>query len=232
MKRAISLVLALVLCLSLCACGNADSKNTETTVPSATTEPQIETTMETKPAITAETVAGTYKTTMWFIDETITLNSNTSYISSDGSKGTFSVTPNGVITLDPVDSSSADRVFQYSDNTLIDYKDWVFDKDDEFGLAFSPDENGLTEQTFQDCLINGRMPGSKHNWFALFLKKDGTFELRQGYRGYSSLDIKEKCTGTYSATDSSLVLSYEGQEYTMLVSSSKVIQFHIFEKIG
>lgn len=229
MKRTLSLVLVLVLCIGLCAC---TSGNTEDTVPTGTAEPQVETTEETKEVLTAESVAGTYKTTMWFLDETITLNGNTTYTSSNGSKGTFSVTPNGIITLDPVDSSSADRVFQYSENTLIDYKDWVFEEDDEFGLVFSPDENGLTEQTFQDCLINGRMPGSKHNWFALLLKKDGTFELRQGYRGYSSLDIKDKFNGTYTSTGSNLVLTYEGQEYTMLIANNRFIQFHILEKVG
>ena len=224
MKKAISMLLALVLCLSLCACS--------ATQPGGTTEPQVETAEETKEVLTAESVAGIYKTTMWFLDETITLNSNTSYTSSNGSKGTFSVTPNGIITLDPVDSSSADRTFRYSENALIDYENWVFDEDDEFGLVFSPNANGLTEQTFQDCVINGRMPGSKYNWFALLLKRDGTFELRQGYRGYSSLDVMEECNGTYTSTGSNLVLTYEGQEYTMLIANNRFIQFHILEKVG
>ena len=224
MKKALSLILALVLCLSLCACGGNNAETVEGTDP-------VETTTEPQKEITAELVAGSYKTTMWFLDETITLNSNTTYTSSNGSKGTFSVANNGIITLDPVDSSSADRTFQYTEDGLIDYKDWVFEEDDEFGLVFTPDENGLTEQTFQDCLINGKMPGCKYNWFALLLKMDGSFELRTGNRGMTTLDIADKFNGTYEYSDSKLTLTYEGQEYTMLVSNNNFILFHIYERI-
>ena len=114
---------------------------------------------------------------------------------------------------------------------MIDYKDWVFEEDDEFGLVFTPDENGLTEQTFQDCLINGKMPGCKYNWFALLLKMDGSFELRTGNRGMTTLDIADKFNGTYEYSDSKLTLTYEGQEYTMLVSNNNFILFHIYERI-
>ena len=88
MKKALSLILVLVLCLSLCACAGGNAKNTEST---QTTTAPIETTTELQPELTAASVAGTYKTTMWFLDETITLNSNTTYTSSNGSKGTFTI---------------------------------------------------------------------------------------------------------------------------------------------
>lgn len=221
MKKVLSLLLTLAICLSLWACGGEKSvenaENTEKT--------------ETKKEITVETVAGTYKTTMWFLDETITLNSNTTYISSNGGKGTFTVTKEGLVCLDPVDSSSADRIFRYTDGGLRDFEDWVFEEDDEFGLVFTPDEKGLTEQTFQECVINSRMPASKYNWFALILKMDGSFELRTGYRGMTSIDIKETFNGTYSYSDSQLKLTYEGREYIMPVGENGFIQFNVFEKI-
>ena len=168
---------------------------------------------------------------MWFIDETITLNSNTTYTSSDGSKGTFSISESGIIGLNPVDSSSADRRFRYTEDGLIDFDDWVFEKDEEFGLVFTPNENGLTEQTFEDCVINGKLPGCDYNWFVLFLKMDGSFELRTGKRYITSIDIKDVFNGTYTYSDSKLTLSYDGQEYTMLVGDNSFIQFHILKKI-
>ena len=231
MKKALALILALVICLSVCACDSNKTNDTDDTKTVENTTEPIENTTESKKELTAESVAGTYKTTMWFLDETITLNSNTTYTSSNGSKGTFSIISSNIIVLKPVDNPSAERRFRYTEDGLIDFDDWIFEKDEEFGLVFTPNENGLTEQTFEDCLINGKLPGCDYNWFVLLLKMDGSFELRTGKRYTTSIDIKDVFNGTYTYTDSKLTLSYDGQEYTMLVGDNSFIQFHILEKI-
>ena len=224
MKKILSLTLALLLCLSLCACTTAPTANAPETTEAPTEAPTE--------ALTTESIAGTYKTTLWFLDETLTLNPNTSYTSTDGTKGTYSIYSVRTVIFDPVADSDPDRQYIYTGESLLDTTDWVFDEDDEFGLAFSPDANGLTEQVFQDCVINGRIPGCKYGWIALILEKDGSFELRVGNRYTTSIDIAETFEGTYSYADSKLVLTYDGQDYPLTVSQNGQINFLEFRKVA
>ena len=227
MKRTIVFLLALLLCLSLCACSTEDPTPTvsETEAPTEATEVPTET-------VSAESIAGTYKTALWFLDETITLNPNTSYTSTDGTKGTYSIYGARTVIIDPVYDSDPDRQYIFTGDSLLDTTGWVFDEDDEFGLAFSPDTNGFTTQTFQDCVIGGKMPGCKYSWIALILENDGSFELRLGDRYTTSLDIAETFDGTYAYADSVLTLTYEGQDYPLSVSKNGQINFLEFHKVA
>ena len=223
MKRILILSLTLLLLLGLCACGAQEPEPapTEAEVTEAPTE-----------ALTEESVAGTYESTLWFLDETITLNPNTSYTSSDGTKGTYSIYSARTVIMDPVYDSDPDRQYIFTGDSLLDTTGWVFDEDDEFGLAFSPDANGMTSQTFQDCIIGGKMPGSKSGWIALILENDGSFELRLGDRYTTSIDIAETFEGTYSYADSILTLSYDGQDYPLSVTDDGRIMFLEYRKVA
>ena len=69
MKRALSFILAVLLCAGLCACGDEEATVDRGTTPATTIE---------KPPVPtdAKDVAGTYKSRLWFLDHTITLNEN------------------------------------------------------------------------------------------------------------------------------------------------------------
>jgi uncharacterized lipoprotein YehR (DUF1307 family) len=214
MKKALSLILALVLCLSLCACGGGND---------APKTPVKET-------ITAESLAGTYKATLWFIDHSITLNANTSYDFGDTEKGTFKLDGNNVDFYNK--EGFVNRQYFAEANYIYQIDTaWVFDKDEEYGLAFSPDENGMADQTFVSEMLNTNMPGCDYSKIVLDLNTDGSFVLSLGHRTRTTAEITKSFEGTYVSDDSAITLTYDGQDYVMILNNSNHIHFMAYEKI-
>lgn len=202
MKKIFSLLLVLTMVFSLCACGG--NKTVDLT--------------------------GTYKTRMWFLDGTIVLNENTT-CEIPGDKGTF-VTEGDKLTFTSKDNSYQKEEFAIETGYIYDTNDsWYFDKDEEYGLAFSPNDNGFTDQSFEACVINDEVGGSPYSWLYLDLNADGTYILKVGIREMTSLDVLETYEGTYTSDDSTLTLTYNGQEYTMLVNDNSQIIFLIYDKV-
>lgn len=210
MKKYLALLLiAVVLCFSLVACGGGK--------------------------ITEETLAGTYKSRLWFLDETITLNSNTTYDSDSygkEGKGTFEFYNNNkYICLKPYAKYPPNM--RVTNDYIYESSYWHFEEDSEYGLKFSPDENGMTDQTFDYCIVDAIMPGSNnYNRIILDLNKDGTFEIKLGYRGYTADIIGETYNGTYSSDSSTLTLKYEGKDYPLYIKSDGYISFIIYDKVA
>jgi hypothetical protein len=210
MKKYLALLLiAVVLCFSLVACGGGK--------------------------ITEETLAGTYKSRLWFLDETITLNSNTTYDSDSygkEGKGTFEFYNNSnYICLKPYAKYPPNM--KVTNDYIYESSYWHFEEDSEYGLKFSPDENGMTDQTFDYCIVDAIMPGSNNfNRIILDLNKDGTFEIKLGYRGYTADIIGETYNGTYSSDSSTLTLKYEGKDYPLYIKSDGYISFIIYDKVA
>lgn len=221
MKKALSLLLALVMCLSLCACGGG---NETPETPEATTEAPT-----TPESITAESLAGTYKTRLWFLNHTITLNANTSYDFGADEKGTFKLDENAIALNSKNENRT--RRFVAGDNCIYTFESWRFDKDKEYGLAFSPDANGMADQTFEACVLNSNMPGCGYNWICLDLNTNGSFVLKLGNRTTTSLDVAETFEGTYTSDTSSLTLTYNGQSYPLILNNANHINFFIYDKV-
>lgn len=215
MKKLLALLLVSIMMSSLCACNNNST---------STTEPVVE------EEITAETVAGNYKTRMWFLDESIVLNGNNTY-DFGNKKGTFEI-DNKTLTLTSKDNEYDKEEFSVEKGYIYDTEDsWYFDADEEYGLVFSPDKNGFSDQSFEACVINGDVGGTDYSWVFLNLNEDGTFTIDLGIRETTSLDILETYEGTYISDDSTLTLTYDGKEYPMLINEKNQIIFLIYDKV-
>jgi len=234
MKKSISLLLALVMCLSLCACGGDNSNTPDTPeTTEATQAPTAEATTEptTEPtSITAETLAGTYKANLWFLDHTITLNANTSYDFGTTEKGTFKLDGNSIDFYNK--EGFVNRQYLAGENCIYQVETaWVFDKDEDYGLSFSPDENGLADQTFVARMVDTNMPGCDFSQIVLDLNTDGSFVLSLGHRTSITADITESFEGTYNSDDSAITLTYNGQDYLLILNDSNHIHFMVYDKI-
>jgi hypothetical protein len=115
---------------------------------------------------------------------------------------------------------------------IYDVESWIFEEDEEYGLKFSPDENGIADQTFEACILNSSIPGSKYNRIFLDLNTDGSFEIKLGYRSYSTASIEETFKGTYSSDTASITLKYEGNDYPLYINKDGSISFIIYDKVA
>ena len=161
MKRITALLLALVMCFALCACGSTPDPN-----------------------LKEEDLAGTWSPSLWFLSTQLKLNSDGTYDYGE-EKGTFGVLINNV-TLSPR-HSNANHDYVYSEGYLYSTR-FSFDEDEEYGRAFSPDENGMASQKFSCNLGDGLMfdPALVENSIELTLYNDGTFSIFTSVFRYSS----------------------------------------------
>ena len=207
-------VFMILLSFSLGACGdaNSDTPDTSETIP-----------------VTVESLAGTYSADLWFLDHTITLNENTSYDFGTTEKGTFELEENHIDFYNR--EGFVNRQYVAEGNYIYQVETaWVFEKDDEYGLAFSPDENGMADQTFTAKQIDTNMPGCDYSQIVLDLNADGTFALKLGHRSSTTADITESFEGTYTSNDSTITLTYKGQDYLLILNDSNHIHFMVYEK--
>lgn len=218
------------MALSLCACGN--SGNTPTDTPNPTGTPNDTQTAEPSNAtedITAESLAGTYKANLWFIDHSITLNANTTYDFGTTEKGTFKLDENAIDFYNK--EGYVNRQYLAGENCIYSIDEsWVFDGDEDYNLAFSPDENGMADQTFIGNSLDA-IPGCDYNWIVLDLNTDGSFALNLGNRSNTAVDVAETFEGTYTSHDSTLILTYDGQDYPLILNDSNQICFLVYNKI-
>lgn len=232
MKKKASLLLALVICLVLCACGGSqEAPATEPTeTPTEVTTEATEASTESVEVLSAESVAGTYKANLWFLDHTITLNANTSYDFGTTEKGTFKLNGNCIDFYNK--EGFVNRQYLAGENCIFQVETaWVFDKDEDYGLAFSPDGNGMAEQTFVARMVDTNMPGCDFSQIVLDLNTDGSFVLSLGHRSSTTADITESFEGTYTSNDSAITLTYNGQDYLMILNDSNQIHFMVYNKI-
>lgn len=211
MKRITALLLALVMCFALCACGSTPDPN-----------------------LKEEDLSGTWSPSLWFLSTQLKLNSDGTYDYGE-EKGTFGVLINNV-TLSPR-HSNANHDYVYSEGYLYSTR-FSFDEDEEYGRAFSPDENGMASQKFSCNLGDGLMfdPALVENSIELTLYNDGTFSIFTSVFRYSSslgyyFNDKPFTTykGTYKYTAPILTLTYDETDYPLIVKDG-VIYFLTFSK--
>ncbi len=236
MKKLLLILLALTMCVSMCACGNdgqTNNKNNTTVnktndVSNSNNKSSVsgKTSSENENLEIGELV-GTWNTSLWFFDSTLKINSNTTY-TYGLENGTVSITEQGFKLTDR--SGMYNTSFGISGDYIYECGH-DFDKDLEFGLAFSPDANGKTDQTFNYTILNVSTIDTSYsaNSIELDLDSDGKFKITTGRRSYSSFTKKDEFKGTYSFDGSILSLKYNGKGYPLVVKDG-VIYFHVFKK--
>ena len=231
MKKILSVLTVFVLstaCLFGCF-SSPESQSTKLTYPSTNSNSTTANTtvVTTPPEPTVDSLAGDYRATLWFLDLGITLNTNATFDYSFGAKGTISIeSDNGKVWLKRTDYRN--EVMRISGDYLY-LCQWELDEDNDYGAPFSPDANGMTDQTFEACILNEDMPGCDYNRLILDLNFDGTYELKLCSRTYSSSSVGETYNGTYSYQDGLLTLEYNGSTYDMVVVDG-IIYTIVFER--
>lgn len=215
MKKIVILFLAGIICLSICACDNG-------------TENQVDTTNEIK---TEADVAGTYKSVGLYFDAEYHLNTNTTFDiingkQSNGTQGTYIVDYENNVSLKPTDSSKLTINEEGNLYYIEGFMD-CFEKDEEYGLKPTFDENGRSKQTFR------RLYGDTNYSYeiGLNLNDDGTYSGK--YKKITNVgliyDIDNTYEGTYKFENDILWLNYKGKDYPMLFVKDK-LYFDIIEK--
>ena len=204
MKKALSVFLVLMLCLSLCACGGGKT----------------------------EEVAGTYKSISLFLDNTYQLNENGTYDKSPSVKGTYKTGSNGGFALSQ-NNSSSEEIFAKKENyyyrtNLI----CCFEKDDEYGLEATFDKNGRSNQSFTANYETINQTSMLVKTLGLILNEDGTYKLNdmQVYITQGKVVAKETFEGTYKFENDILWLNNNNKDYPLLLVKGK-LYFDILEKI-
>jgi len=231
MKKLFITLLALTMCLAMLAC---ESKVDDTpsyvysNTPSDVQDnsSQAQSAPSVKP-LTINDITGTWNSSLWFFDSSIVINANTTY-EHGLDKGTVAFLDETTFQLNPryVDVAP---VFKYHEGYIYQ-KNHCFDKDMDYGLSFSPDVNGRTDQTFNYAILNSKIDSSSGcNCIYLDLDSDGKYTLTTGTRTYSSFIKDKEYIGTYTYSDSILELYYNGRTYPLIVADG-IIYFHVFEK--
>ena len=220
MRKLFALLLAATVCFALFGCSrNEAPKATEPAVPVTNGAEKL-----TDP-ITLEGLTGTYKSRLWFLKETLVINEDYTYTLGDVS-GDFSL-EDKYLTLQ---TENGTRSFIAGKNCIYTYESWHFDADEDSGVTFSPDQNGLTDQSFVGHIPEGNIPGSNYNYIFLDLDSDGNFTLQVGSKAQSDITIAESFQGTYFCKNSTLLLTYNGENYPLIMNNANYIFFLTYDK--
>ncbi len=220
MKKLIALLL--FLCLNLCACGENPKP------PAAPTAPVTNGSEKLKEPVSVESLAGTYKSRLWFLDHTVTFNADGTYSFGDDESGTYSLADK-YLTLSTETASSGLIV---GNNCIYSFTSWHFDADVDSGVTFSPDHQGLTDQAFEGHIPDGNLPGCDYNYIFLDLQSDGTFTLQVGTKTAATVTVAESFVGTYFCRNATLMLTYNGEDYPLIMNNANYIFFFIYDKVA
>lgn len=239
MKKLLALVLAAAMAFSLVACGG-DGGTGDTNTPStgngditSTDMPSgggEDSTPEETPENEEREVPGVYEHISLFLNSTYEWHENGSYDrTSPDEKGTYTVSDKGDVIMSENGGSGGDTYTPYGDYYYRSNLICGFEKDDEYGLAPSFDENGRSTQTF-DAFYE-RITNDQHHYLVFTMNEDGTFILKDMIRSNTKGIVDEGDTfeGEYIFNDDILTLKWNGIEVPFLYIDGK-IYFDIIEK--
>lgn len=235
MKKLLVLMLAAALALSLVACGGGgdNPQNSGSTPPpnAETTQPGADIPPEETPGEDEERdVTGTYENISLFLTSTYEWRENGSYDKTNpDEKGTYVVSDKGDVIMSENRGSGGDTFTPYGDYYYRSNLICGFEKDNEYGLAPSFDENGRSSQTF-DAFYE-RITNDQHHYLVFTMNEDGTFILKDMIRSNTQGIVDEGDTfeGEYVLNDDILTLKWNGIEVPFLYIDGK-IYFDIIEK--
>ena len=190
-----------------------------------------------------ELESGTYKSPSIF-DTTFKFNEN----------GTYEVTAPEQMGNSHKGTYSADGdsyVLKGVNNQFIIYlgqKDGIFylynsagfnttfdDGDTEYGLKFTVDKDGRTDQKFEDSFLEGSTAGRYHV-FSIDFNTDGTclvhFYVAKSYYNQDEKLIEYKYEGTYTVDGSIVNLKYNGEEHPLVIDGEdgELLHFYTLKK--
>ncbi|MBR4863549.1 MAG: hypothetical protein IKU07_03155 [Oscillospiraceae bacterium] len=222
MKKLFILLLAVTLCFALFGCGKEEAP--KVTVPDIPVTNGAEKLTD---PVAAAAIAGTYKPRLWFLEETLTVNEDYTYTLNTES-GSFTL-EDKYITLQ---AESGNRSFIVGKDCIYTFESWHFDADEESGVTFSPDRNGLTDQSFTGHMPEGNIPGCGYDHIFLDLDSDGTFTLQLGNKSTDGVTVAETFEGSYFCKSSTLLLTYNGENYPLIMNNANYIFFLTYDKIS
>ena len=85
--------------------------------------------------------------------------------------------------------------------------------------------NGITGTSFE-----ANFKGSNYNYIFLDLDSDGNFTLQVGSKAQSDITIAESFQGTYFCKNSTLLLTYNGENYPLIMNNANYIFFLTYDK--
>lgn len=202
MKKTVFLILALMICLSLCACGGGISTK-------------------------SESLAGTYTNVSFSPDTKYTLNENSTYDKvSPNEKGTYKASKGGFVLTDTNDDETVfakEGDYYYRTNLIC-----CFEKYEDYGLAPTFSKDGKSNQWF--CAYYETISNSRWKVIILTLNEDGTFKLRDCERDNAGHQNDGTVyEGEYTLDGSILNLTHDGGTIPFLYVNEK-IYFDVIQK--
>ncbi len=243
MKKLIALLLALLTCLFIAACGGKEENPTETQAPVAETPTQAPEQEPVEEATVPESFVftdGEYRTFGGF-EATYQFHDDGTFAVESPDRpdyemtGTYTVAENQNLDLEDSEGGHAYfaaagkylfKIREHDDNSFCCFK-----KDNQYGQPITLDENGRSNQTFVAGLAY-RKTGCRHT-FALVLREDGTCDVNYFVtedRGAGDKIVEQMYTGTYQVEGDLLLVSYNGIQHPMLINNG-MIYFWALEKI-
>ena len=181
--------------------------------------------------LTEENIVGTYKSIGLFIRDEYHMNENTTFDSTKGKKGTYSLQNKNSIYVKAKNdvaniwTKKGDFYYVTDKNHLTK----VYKKDKEYELQPTFDENGKSNQSFEAG------EGDQYNYtefFNLHLKENGTYTAE--YKYFSKLtfsyETEENYEGSYKFENDILWLTFNETQYPMIFDNGK-LYFDVYEKI-
>ncbi len=203
-KSLLALLLAVVMCIGLCACGGGASP---------------------------EELAGTYKNITFMDGVEYTLNENSTYDSYRAwDKGTFEPTSDGGFVLTNSEETNTITVAKKDNYYYVANSDvQSFKKDEDYGQPPTFNENGVSNQWF--CAYYDSISDTAWHVIILELMEDGTFKLRDCDRDSNGGQTEGTLyKGTYSLDDYVLNLTCEDGQVIPFLFIDDVIYFNVMEK--
>lgn len=232
MKKAMSLALIFVLCLSLCACG-AD-KNMAGDYESVGVDYGNDHLYRLNEDDTYEDVTplslvfGDSMLELYGEDEAVTVEIE--LYEKNRAKGTYKIVENGftLTSADGYDQTTFKKVQEsyYTCWSNRGLGSVIFDKDNEYGKVPTFSKDGKCSQTFEEWNM------SKDVDCVFTLREDGTFN-RSEYdkKDYAREFALTTFDGTYSLDGSVLTLTFSGQTYIFLYANDNIYT-EVYKKVA
>lgn len=204
MKKIISVFLVAATCFALCACQNT-------------------------PSVTIENLSGKWATSIPGLEESLTINTNSTFDRGDD-KGMVTISEDSFVTENRLGSKTT----YYIHDNYIYKPTHPFEKDDEYGFPFSPDENGRTEQSF--CINASNFTLTQKDGYthcSIDFHQDGTYVMKFGWfsvNHFGGANVDKTLKGTYSYQDNIITLTNGTETYPLIVGEENQIYYIVYEK--
>ena len=245
MKKKLLAVTAVAAAMALSACGGGteadvteaqtgnESQAEESDSSEVSEDAESENESKETEAPEVQDVTGTYKNVSFLENTTYVLNDNGTYDSDKvdyGQKGTYTVSEDGKITLQPVDLGNQYIMTPYEEYYYFSNDDY-FDEDSEYGAVPSFDENGRSTQSFQTPFVSQSNGYELSN--TLTFKEEGTFTIQQEtgqmQGGFLVTSDGDSYDGEYTFDNGVVTLKWNDAEYQLLFIDNK-LYYNVLKK--